>query len=381
MIFRALRYLGIAPLQLSIREKCISALACLTAIFLTAWLSRYGSPTQAPLLVASMGASAVILFAIPGSPLAQPWPFVGGQLLSGFVGILCARYIDDHLLALGLAAGASVLVMLSFRCLHPPGSATALIPILAGHSDFQYLLNPLGSNVLSLLLLALLINRLLLRRTYPTPLPSQQPISQRPPTAENRLIVCRSDIEQATGGMDQFVDVGPDQLAHIFTRLQLLYFERNRAALYCGAIMTTAIITVEYDTEVETAWLLMQQQHLKALPVLDRTRRVIGIVTRYDFLKHLKLTPYQSFQEKWQNFITRTPATSTNKPEAIGHIMTRKVKTLPVTAHIAELIPLVIHEGHHHIPIVDAEQRFVGMVFQSRLLAALFNQLVVAETL
>jgi CBS domain-containing membrane protein len=54
--------------------------------------------------------------------------------------------------------------------------------------------------------------------------------------------------------------------------------------------------------------------------------------------------------------------------------MTRKVKTLPATAHIAELIPLVVREGHHHVPIVDHEDRFVGLVFQNNLIAALFNQ-------
>jgi CBS domain-containing membrane protein len=112
---------------------------------------------------------------------------------------------------------------------------------------------------------------------------------------------------------------------------------------------------------------------LKALPVLDRSSRVIGIVTQYDFLKNLKLTPYQNFQDKWLAFIKRSQDITTNKPEAIGHIMTRKVKILSASAHIAELIPLVVNEGHHHVPIVDEEGRFVGMVFQSRLLSTLFN--------
>lgn len=59
--------------------------------------------------------------------------------------------------------------------------------------------------------------------------------------------------------------------------------------------------------------------------------------------------------------------------------MTRKVKTLTIDASIAALIPLIVDGGHHHIPIVDGEQRFVGMVFQRRLLAALFNQYALAQ--
>lgn len=137
--------------------------------------------------------------------------------------------------------------------------------------------------------------------------------------------------------------------------------------------MQNHIVTAEYATEVEAAWVLMHSQQLKVLPVLDRTRRVIGIVTRYDFFKNLQLTPYQSFQDKWLAFIKSTPDTHTTKPEALGHIMTRQVKTLPSSAHIAELLPLIVNEGHHHIPITDADGRFIGLVFQSRLISALFN--------
>jgi CBS domain-containing membrane protein len=137
--------------------------------------------------------------------------------------------------------------------------------------------------------------------------------------------------------------------------------------------MRRGIISVEYSTEVEAAWLLMHEHGLKVLPVLDRNKRVVGIVTRYEFLKHLKLTPHRNFQEKWLAFIKPSPDPTTDKPEAIGHIMTRQVKVLAASAHIAELAPLVINEGHHHVPIVDDKGRFIGMVFQSSLLSALFN--------
>ena len=143
--------------------------------------------------------------------------------------------------------------------------------------------------------------------------------------------------------------------------------------------MQRNIITVEYATEVEWAWTLMHEHHLKVLPVLDKSKRVIGIVTHYDFLKHIKLTPYQSFQEKWLSFIKPSLDVTTQKPEVMGHIMTRKVKTLPADAHIAELVPLVVNEGHHHVPIIDDEGRFVGLVFQSSLLTALFNQQVFVD--
>lgn len=372
-----LRDLTIEPVDLSLKEKCVATLACFCAILLTGWLTQAYASEHAAILVASMGASAVILFVIPGSPLAQPWPFVGGQLLSAAVGVNCAFYIHDVALSAALAVGLAVLVMIALRCLHPPGAATALAPVLSGaHQsllDLDFLLLPVGINVLLMLVLALIINRLVLRRDYPSQLSfTKRPTHQNTP--QNNLTgISLTEVEQVTRNFEHFLDIGADELLQVFNRLQLLTTQKQVGPICCGEIMQRDIVTVEYATEVEAAWVLMHEQQLKVLPVLDRTHRIIGIVTQYDFLKNLKLTPYESFQDKWLAFIRSTNATHTNKPEAIGHIMTRKVITLPTTAHIVELLPLIVNQGHHHVPIVDADGRFVGMVFQSRLLSTLFN--------
>lgn len=382
-LFNYLRYLSIEPIKLSLAEKCIATTACLTAILLTAAVTHACAAESTPVLVASMGASAVILFVIPGSPLAQPWPFVGGQMLSALMGCGTAYFVPDLVPASSLAVGLSVLAMLALRCLHPPGAATALAPVLSGThqhlQDFGFLLTPVGINVVLMLVLALTINRLLLRRDYPLQGLPPKPVNNESGVQGNLLGISQADIAQATSGFKHFLDVGEDELCQILTRLQLLTFQKNSGALSCGEIMQREIITVEYDTELETAWMLMYKNDLKVLPVLDRKQKVIGIVTRYDFFKNLKLAPYLSFQDRWLAFIKSTPDTHTRKPEAIGHIMTRKVKTLPESAHIAELLPLVVDEGHHHVPIVDDVGHFTGMVFQSRLLSALFNQQVTGQ--
>lgn len=362
------------PIRSTFLEKCIAALACLIAIFLTATITQLCAVPNSTILIASMGASAVILYAVPSSPMAQPWPFVGGQMLSALIGMLVTQTVSDTILALTLAIGLSVLVMQLLHCLHPPGAATALAPALSGVAytsapDFTFILAPVGINVLSMLVIALIVNRLILRREYPAKIK----ISAQTRPADKLLSITEADIAQATQGFHQFLDININDLCQILTRLQLLEIQKNVATLYCGDLMQRDIITVEYATEVEDAWQLMYDHHLKVLPVLDKRGHIIGIVTRYDFLKHLKLTPYHSFQDKWLAFIKRSPDIVTNKPEAIGHIMTRHVKTLSASAHIAELVPLVVKEGHHHVPIVDEAGCFVGMVFQSSLLAALFK--------
>lgn len=375
--FGFLHYLTIEPVRLSLKEKCIVTLACFFAILLTGLITRFYAAEHISILVASMGASAAILFAIPSSPLAQPWPFVGGQLGPAFVGVYCAAFIGDGPLAAASAAGLSVWLMLGLRCLHPPGVATALAPVLSGVSsslpDVNFLLFPVGINVLLMIMLAYVINRLVLRRDYPVRLSASSHAKYQHKHQDHLVGITHADITEATRGFDHFLDISTDELMQIYTRLQLLALQKDFGVMTCGEIMQTDIITVEYATEVETAWLLMHEHHLKAMPVLDKTRHVIGMVTRYDFLKNLKLTPYHSFQDRWLAFIKRSPGINTDKPEAIGHIMTRDVKILSVSDHVAELIPLIVNEGHHHLPIIDENNHFAGMVFQSQLLSALFN--------
>ncbi|MGZ4991531.1 MAG: HPP family protein, partial [Methylobacter sp.] len=127
------RFITVDPINLSFRGKLISVISCFSVILLAAWITQAFSPNAAyPIIVASMGASAVILFIIPNSPLAQPWPLVAGQLVSAVIGVLCAQIFTDTVFASACAVGGSVLVMLLLRCLHPPGAATALTPVMAG---------------------------------------------------------------------------------------------------------------------------------------------------------------------------------------------------------------------------------------------------------
>lgn len=83
------------------------------------------------------------------------------------------------------------------------------------------------------------------------------------------------------------------------------------------------------------------------------------------------MSPYASFQEKFLKFIRRTSTVTTNKPEVVGHLMNKKVTFLSETAPINDLIYLFSSQKHQQIPIVNNENRLVGMVFQTDLITAL----------
>lgn len=83
-----------------------------------------------PLLVAPIGASAVLVFAVPASPLAQPWPVIGGNALSGLWALLVVALVPHIAIAAAIAVGGAIVVMSLARCLHPPGGAVALSVVL-----------------------------------------------------------------------------------------------------------------------------------------------------------------------------------------------------------------------------------------------------------
>lgn len=369
--------------NLSLKGKFLSVFSCFIVILVIVWVSRQFALTPTyPMLIASMGASAVIVFIIPNSPLAQPWPLVGGQLVSTVIGVACVQLVSDTAFASAYAVAGSVLAMLLLRCLHPPGAAAALAPVLGGHPitslGYGFVLMPVGINVVAMLMMALVINRWLLRHEYPVGIrkPSSRKKSKAGFVVEpaRHTGVSEQDVEQALQNRDTFMDVSSGDLSQLLTDIQRNSFKRHSGEITCADIMDRDVLNVEYGTDVEEAWEIMQCEKLKALPVIDKSRRIIGMITWHDFFKFINAEDNETFPEKLRAFIRRTPDISTNKPESVGHIMASPVTALPDSAHIAELIPLMSNKGHRQIPIVNDENRLVGMVYQANLIAALYNE-------
>lgn len=118
----------------TLRDRLLACLGALVAIALTGMLCGvlFGEGAHLPLIVAPMGASAVLLFAVPASPLAQPWSIIGGNTISAMMGVLSASLIDDPIIATGVGVSLAIAAMSFTRCLHPPGGAAALTAVLGG---------------------------------------------------------------------------------------------------------------------------------------------------------------------------------------------------------------------------------------------------------
>jgi CBS domain-containing membrane protein len=361
-----LRALVPAAVAVDARERGRAALGALLGVALAALLCRLMAAQLdvSMWLMAPLGASAVLVFALPASPLAQPWAVLAGNTTSALVGVACVLLIPDIALAAALATGVAILVMFATRSLHPPGGAVALFAVLAGAQSPWFALFPVACNSLLLLCAGVVYNRLT-GRDYPH--------RQAAAATSVGSRFTSADLDAALSHYGQVLDVSRADLAELLNLAEAQAYQRRLGDLTCDDIMTRDVVTADYAMPLEEAWRLLRERRIKALPVTDPARRLIGIVTAGDFLRHAQLDDLPGLAGRLREFMRPTTTTHSNKPEVVGQIMTRKVRVASAGRPLLELVWLLAEGGHHHIPIVDEERRLVGIVTQSDLVGALHS--------
>lgn len=213
-----LKFLGIEPNTTSHVEKGVAALGGFTGILLTLVICRYFLGDDGYIVVASLGASAVLVFALPHVSVSQPWSLVMGQLVSALVGVTCAKIFADLSLAAAMAVGGAILVMYYLRCVHPPGGATALAAVIGGSGietlGYQFVLTPILINALALLLLAITFNFVFHWRRYPVYL--SRLLEEKQVAKEQATSMFTSeDLQEAMKQLDLYFDVGEEDLTQL----------------------------------------------------------------------------------------------------------------------------------------------------------------------
>lgn len=224
------RWLGIELVEVSRTEKLVAALGGGSAILALIAVSRLTLPTAgATAVITSMGASAVLLFAVPHGQLSQPWAVMAGHGVSAVIGVTCARLIPHPTLAAACAVGLAIGTMHQLKCIHPPGGATAFTAVMGGSAiqglGYHFVLFPVLFNAAVMVLLAVLINSAFKWRRYPAtlnrPAQSTSPVSFVHPPAPTH-----AEILAAIRSIDSFIDVSEEDLL----RLTLLLSQNPQTA-------------------------------------------------------------------------------------------------------------------------------------------------------
>lgn len=171
--FQKMKGGGASPPAVGLLEIIWSGIGSFIGIFICAYLTfKYFLPMDLTLIMASFGASAVLIYAAIKSPLAQPRNLIGGHMLSAFVGVTVYKFVGyDMALASALAVSLAIMLMHATKTLHPPGGATALWAVigtpLIHKLGYLFIFIPAGLGAVVLLFIAIFVNNLSGNRKYP----------------------------------------------------------------------------------------------------------------------------------------------------------------------------------------------------------------------
>ena len=221
-IEKIMKTLGVENNTTSHAEKYISAIGVFISMAGCYLITQHSlTAASTHLFVASMAASAVLLFAVPHGALSQPWPLIMGNILSAVIGVACYKLLGNTLISACIAVSSSVLLMYYLGCLHPPGGATAFFAVTSGadvHTlgfDFVWLV--IAANIACLLVVAVVYNSFFHWRRYPAHL--FQATNSQQANACNGLAntgISEEDITLALQQANSFIDVTSDDLMTIF---------------------------------------------------------------------------------------------------------------------------------------------------------------------
>ena len=213
LVSRLLTWIGVDRTSSSTAELAVATVGSLIAMSVVFIVSEHIPAAEHLLLVASTGASAVLIFTIPHGRLSQPWPVIVGHCVCALIGVSCARWLGTEPVVAMLTVSLCIFAMVVCRCVHPPAGATALTAVLGGPQitdlGYSFVLSPVLINMLTLVLVAVLINLPFRWRRYPASI-SWQRRQPAPPSVD------RQDLQYALSKIDTFLDINENDLMRIY---------------------------------------------------------------------------------------------------------------------------------------------------------------------
>ncbi len=329
------------------RGRIVACVGAAVGIILTGLIGAllHGDGEALPWIVAPMGASAVLLFAVPASPMAQPWPIIGGNALSALVGFAVGEALGHGAIACGIGVGLAIGVMSVTRSLHPPGGAAALTGVLGSalvsDASWWFPLAPVALDAVVLVAVGWAFHRFS-GHPYPHPKAPEQATQDPLPTV--RVGVRDEDLDAVLARVGETFDVDREDLRLLLSQLELQVLSRRNPDLTCGEIMSRDVISVPRGADPAVARKLLLDSGVRLLPVLDDAERPVGGVGLRE--------------------LARPGAT-------VEEVMTAPLTVTP--AEPAMLLVGPLSDGRRHAAmVVDADTGAIrGLVAQADLLAAL----------
>ena len=313
-------------------------------------------------VLASMGATAVLLFATPHSTLVQPYAILGGHFVSALIGIAAIKFVPAPYAA-AVAVGAAITAMHLLHCLHPPGGATALFAVTGGpeiwNLGYGYVLAPVAVNAGLMLFMGFVIHNLRdPGKLYPSPLTPAVPLSE---PIKGFQGVTSDDIKEAVSESGTYIDVTEEDLFTIYQAAEANVLRRVLQGLTVERLDLRTARTLPPGASLEEIIQSLAVSESGCVLVLDEQSRVEGIITGFDVPRALSLDPQGG------NGLPIGLSVHPHASVTAESIMTHPVRTLTRTDRLDAAVDLFSTGDIHHVPVVDEQHRVLGVITHAHL--------------
>mgnify|MGYP002714311075 FL=1 len=322
------------------------------------WLGIY--------LIAPFGASSVLIFAAPNSPLAQPWPAIVGNTLSALVALLVCRVVANPMIAVPASVGAAIIVMALCRATHPPGGAVAMTVAIGADRiaplGMGFALMPVAAGT-ALLVAVGALYALGTGRRYPFRQFGEVNASgTTDPSPPERLGLTEDELAGILVRYNQSLNLGVEDLARLIAAAEMQAASHRTRAQVAGDIMSRDLVTVAPDTPLLEIAALFSRHGFTSLPVVGADGRYLGVI----FQLHLIARVHARFRPDGR--LSRLD----HDLRAVD-VMDGRLPTARPGTPIAALLPSLASNSTDAVPVLESE-RIVGIVTRTDLVAALARE-------
>ncbi len=332
-------------------------------------------------LVAPFGASSVLLFAVPNSPLAQPWSAIVGNTVAALVGVAVCMALDEPTLRIALAVGLAITSTMLIRAVHPPAGAVAMTAAMNPETiqklGFWFALAPIASGTIVLVLTAIIYARITGRRYPFRQFDDANLHGTHDPEPVERLGLSKQELTEILERYRQSFNLGVEDLARLIGAAELQAATHHTGPLTASDIMSRNLITVQPHTSLGEVADLFKRHKFTSLPVVDENSKLLGVIFQMHLISRARedaLRLQRGFVPAFKRLVDRDRDRPVHAMEIMSVTIPRAVASTPIGA----LLQLMGDGEVDAIPVLEYGE-LVGIVTRTDLIAALARRTVRME--
>ncbi|MBB4120712.1 HPP family protein [Martelella radicis] len=329
-------------------------------------------------LVAPFGATSVLLFAVPNSPLAQPWSAIMGNTIAAVIGVIVGMLVPNPAVGVALAVGLSIIVTMFCRAVHPPAGAVAMTAVLNADAveqlGFWFALTPVALGTAALVCAASAYAHFT-GRHYPfRQFNDQSKHRTGDHNPSERLGLSESELAQILERYRQSFNLGVEDLARLIGAAELQASTHTTAPFQSSDVMSRDLITVGPDAKLDEVADLFEHHKFTSLPVVSENKEFLGVIFQIHLIKRASKTALNgqnSFMKSFRQMLGR----NTEEDMLARDVMATAGPHASSDTPIAALLPMMADGEVDAVPILDGN-RIVGIVTRTDLIAAMARNAV-----